>query len=147
MTNLSLIKLQVRYIALFLLFSVTDSFEQFWMGSLHKNIQLMLEFLITQFLVLHFSYSTLMIFLMMLSVTLLSKLMTLLTFLKLIRHLTCGSNLIWLLKLNLIHETLQTGTKERFLGFNAGKTQVDLFDQSNNTGSINVKMDEFVFED
>ena len=34
---------QVRYLALFLLFSVIGSFEWFWMGSLHKNIQLMLE--------------------------------------------------------------------------------------------------------
>ena len=30
---------------LFLLFSVIDSFEWFWMGSLEKNMQLMLEFL------------------------------------------------------------------------------------------------------
>ena len=37
------------------------------MGSLHKNIQLMLEFLKTSFLVLHFSYYTLMTFLVMLS--------------------------------------------------------------------------------
>ena len=38
------------------------------MESLHKNIQLMLEFLKGPFLVLHFSYYTLMTFLMMLSV-------------------------------------------------------------------------------
>ena len=36
---------QVRYLALLLLFSVMDGFEWFWMGSIHKNIQLMLEFL------------------------------------------------------------------------------------------------------
>ena len=36
---------QVRYLALFCLFSVVDIFEWLWMGSLHKNIQLMLEFL------------------------------------------------------------------------------------------------------
>ena len=42
-----------------------DSFERFWMGSLHKNIQLMLKFLRALFLVLHFSYYTLMISLMM----------------------------------------------------------------------------------
>ena len=45
------------------------------MGNLHKNIQLMLEFLKAPFLVLHFSYYTLMTFLMMLSVILLSTLM------------------------------------------------------------------------
>ena len=54
-TNLSLMEFQVRYLALFLLFSVIDDFEWFWMGSLHKNIQLMLEFLKAPFLVLHFS--------------------------------------------------------------------------------------------
>ena len=36
---------QVRYLALFLLFSVIDDFEWFWMKSLHKNIQVMQEFL------------------------------------------------------------------------------------------------------
>ena len=41
------------------------------MGSLHKNIQLLLEFLKAPFLVLHFSHHTLMAFLMMLSAILL----------------------------------------------------------------------------
>ena len=68
--NLSLMEFQVRYSALFLLFSVIDDFEWFWMESLHKNIQLMLEFLKAPFLVLHFSYYTLMTFLMMLFVIL-----------------------------------------------------------------------------
>ena len=36
---------QVKYLTLFLLFSVIDGFEWFRMESLHKNIQLMLEFL------------------------------------------------------------------------------------------------------
>ena len=35
-TNLSLIEFQVRYLALFLLFSVTDGFQWFWMESLQK---------------------------------------------------------------------------------------------------------------
>ena len=42
------------------------------MGNLHKNMQLMLEFLNSPFKVLHFSYYTLMTFLMILSVILLS---------------------------------------------------------------------------
>ena len=37
-TNLSLTEFQVRYLTLFLLFSVIESFGWFWMGSLHKNI-------------------------------------------------------------------------------------------------------------
>ena len=73
--NLSLMKFQVRYLTLFLLFSVIDSFELFWMESLHKNIQLMPEFLKASFLVLHFLCYTLITFLMLLSAILISMLM------------------------------------------------------------------------
>ena len=69
-TNLSFKEFQIRYLTLFLLFSVTDGFEWFWTESLHKNIQLMLEFLKAPFLVLHFSCNTLITLLMMLSVIL-----------------------------------------------------------------------------
>ena len=75
---------QVRYLALYLLFSVIDGFQWFSMGSLHHNIQLMLEFLKAPFLVLYFSYYTLMTFLMMLSMILLSMLMILLSILSVI---------------------------------------------------------------
>ena len=61
-------------------------------GNLHKNIQLMLVFLKDLFLALHFSYYTLMTFLMMLSVILLSMLMILLSTLNAFRHLICGNN-------------------------------------------------------
>ena len=61
-----------------ILFSVIDGFEWFWMENLHKKIHLILEFLKAPFLVLHFSDRTLMIFLTMLSVILLSMLMILL---------------------------------------------------------------------
>ena len=64
-TNFSLMELQVRYLALFPLFLVINGFEWLWMGSLDKNIQLMLELLKTPFLVLHFYYYTFMTFLMM----------------------------------------------------------------------------------
>ena len=100
---------QVRYLALFLLFLVIGSFGLFWMGNLHKNIQLKLVLLKGLFLFLHFSYYTLMTFLMMLSVILLSVLMILLSTLNIIRHLICGNNENWLLNLNLTYETLWTG--------------------------------------
>ena len=108
LTNISLMKFQVRYLALFLLFSVIEGFEWFWMGSLHKNIQLMLEFLKAPFLVLHFSYYILMTFLMMLSVILPSMLKILLNSMC-DRHLICVSNLNRLLNLNVIYETLDWG--------------------------------------
>ena len=102
-TNLSLMEFQVIYLALFLLFSVIDGFEWFRMGSLLKNIQLMLEFLKAPFLVPHFSCYTLMTFLMMLSKILLFMLMILLSILSVIRNVICSNNLNWLLNLNLIY--------------------------------------------
>ena len=62
-----------------LLFSVIDGFEWFCMGSLHKNIQLILEFLKAPFLVLHLSYYKLMTFLIILSAILLFMLIILLS--------------------------------------------------------------------
>ena len=102
LTNPSLMEFQVKYLVLFLHFSVIDGSQWFWIASVHKNIQLMLEFLKVPFLVLHFSYYTLLIFLMMLSIILLSMLMILLSILSVIRHLICGNNLNWILNLNLI---------------------------------------------
>ena len=90
-TNLSLMEYQVRYLVLFLLFSAIDSCDWFWMESLHKNIQFMLEFLKAPFLVLHFSYDILMTFLMMLSVILLSMMKILLSILSVIRHQFCDN--------------------------------------------------------
>ena len=37
--------------------------------------------------------------------------------------------------------------EERLVDFNAGKTQLVLFGQSNNAGAIDVKMDGSVFEE
>ena len=119
--NLSLMEFEVRYSALFLLFSVINGFDWFWMDSLHKNIQLMLEFLKGPFLVLHFLCCILMNFLMILSVILLSMLMILLSILGLIRHVICSKNLNWLLNLNLIYETLWTGVRSGFFISMLGK--------------------------
>ena len=83
---------QGRYLAIFLLFLLIDGFKWFWMESPYRNIQLMLGFLKAQFLVLHFSYHTLMNFLM-LFVIFLPMLKILFTTLILIRHLIGGNNL------------------------------------------------------
>ena len=120
-TNLSFMEFQVRYLALFLFFSVIHGFELFWMESLNKNVQLMPGFLKAPFLVLHFSCYTLMTFLMMLSVILLSMLMILLSILGVIGRLICGNNLNWLLNLNLIYERLWTGVKSGLLISMLGK--------------------------
>ena len=97
------------------------SFKWFWMGSFHKNIQLMLEFFKAPFLVLQFSYYTLMTFLMMLSVKLLSMLTILLSILSVIRHPICGNKLNWLRNLNLIYETLWTKARSGLLISKLGK--------------------------
>ena len=119
-TNLSVMEFQVRYLALFLLFS-------------NRWLQVVLDGKSSQeypvnagvpqgsFLVLHFSYYTLMAFLMMLSVILLSILMILPSVLSVIRHVICDNNLNWLLNLNLIYETLWTGAGSGLLISMLGK--------------------------
>ena len=102
-------------LALFLLFSVIDGLELFWMESLHKNIQLMLGFLKGPFFFLHFYCCILMTFLMILPVILLYMLMILLLILSVIGHLVCSNNLNWLLNLNLIYKTLWTGVRSGLL--------------------------------
>ena len=58
----------------------------------------------------------------------------------------CGSNMNWLLNLNLFCKTLDWG-KKLLVDFSAGGTQLILFDLSNNNGSVNVKMDGSVLEE
>ena len=79
------------------------------MGNLHKNIQLILEFLENSSLFLFFSHYILMAILMMLSVILLSMVMMIFSTLNVIRHLICGNNCNWLLNLNLTFVTLWIG--------------------------------------
>ena len=116
-TNLSLIDFKVRYLFLFLLFLVIESFEWLWMG---WEVFIGM-FLRASFLVLHFSYYTLMTFLMMLSVILLSVLMILPSILSVIGHLICGNNLNWMLNLNPIYETLWKGARSGLLISMLGK--------------------------
>ena len=72
--------------------------------------------------------------------------MILLSILSVIRHLIFGNNLSWLLNLNLTYETLYWH-KKWLVDFNAGKTRLVLFTWSNNTGSIDVKMEGSVLEE
>ena len=90
-------------------------------GKSSQEYQLMWEFFKAPFSGLHFSYYTLMTFLMMVSPILLSMLMILLSILSVIRHLICGNNLNWLLNLNLIYETLWTRVRSGLLISMLGK--------------------------
>ena len=91
------------------------------MGRLHKNIQLMLELMKAPFLVLHFSYYILMIFLMW-SVMLLSMLMIILSILKCDQ----ASDLWQQLELASEHESdlrdIMDWGKKWLVDFNTGKT-------------------------
>ena len=107
----------------------------------------MREFLKAPFLVLHFSYNTLMTFLMMLSVILPSMLMILLSILSAIGHLICGNNLNWLLNLNLIYETRWTGVRSGLLISRLGKLSWFRLTGLINNGSIDVKMAGSILEE
>ena len=80
-----------------------------------------MEFLKAPFLDLHLSYETLMTFLMMVSVILLSMLMILLSILSVIRHPICGNNLNQHLNLNLIYKNTVTGARRGLLISMLGK--------------------------
>ena len=82
----------------------------------------------------------------MLSVILLYMLMILLSILSVIGHLICGYNLNLLLNLNQIYETVDWG-KKWLVDFSSGKTQLVLFDRSNNSGSVDVKIDGCFLEE
>ena len=58
-TDFGFMEFQVRYLVVYLLLSIIDGFGCFCMGSINKNVQLMLEFLKAPVLVLHSLYCTL----------------------------------------------------------------------------------------
>ena len=143
--NLSFMEFKVRYLALFCLFSVIDSFRLFGTRSLQKTVLLMLELLKAIFLVLHFSHYTLMTFLMILSVILLSMLMILLSTLSVIRYLMCDKSQNWLLILNPIYKMLWSGGGSGLCNLMLGK--LNWFWLPGNTGAIDVKMGGSVLDE
>ena len=114
-TNLSLMELQVRYLALFLLFSVIDDFELVLDGKSSQEypvnvgvpqgsipgptLSLLYINDIPEDVICHTAIYTH-------DTTLYSKCD---------QHLICGNNLNWLLNLNLIYETLWTGERSGIL--------------------------------
>ena len=109
------------------------------MRSIHKNIQVMLEFLKAPFLVLHYSCYTLIIFLMILFVLLVSMLLILL-------YSKCNQAFNLWQQLELaseldsdLQDTVNWGRKW-LVDFNAGKTELVSFGRSNYAVAIDVKM-------
>ena len=130
-TNSRFMEFQVRYLALFHL-------EWFWIGSLQKDIQSVLEFLKAPLLVLHFSCYILMTLQMMLCVILLSMLMILLC------TLYHQSFDFWL-ELELASE-LESDLELTFLDWDR-KWQIVLFGWSNNFGAIDMKINRSAVEE
>ena len=74
-------------------------------------------------------------------------LMILLSTQNVIRHLICGNNQNWLAELESgIRNTVNWGRKW-LVDFNARKTHLVSFDQCNNTGAIDVRMDGSVLQE
>ena len=146
-TKLSLMESPVIYLALFLLFSVIGSFEWFWMVHPVKKIQLMLESLKSPFLVLHLSYYTLMTFMMVLSVILVFMLMILFFFFNVWSGIwSVATTRIDFWTWIYLQDTVDWGNKW-LVEFNAVKTQLVSFDQSNDTGVVDAKMNGSVLEE
>ena len=112
----------------YLLFSLIDVFGLFWMGNLHNNIQLMLEFLKAPFLF----HCTEMTFLMMSSVTLYSKCDQATDLWQQAQFASKLESDLW--------DTLGW-TRKWLVDYNARKAQLVLFDWFNNTHANDVKMD------
>ena len=144
--NLSLMEFQVRYSALFLLFSVIDDFEWFWMESPHKNIQLMWEFLKAPFLVLHF-----LLYINDLPDNVICDIAIYADDTTLYSRYDQASDLWEQLELAFelesdLQDTVDWG-KKWLVDFNAGETQLVSFDWSNDNGYIDVKMGGSILEE
>ena len=115
------------------------------MASLQKIIHSMLEFLKAPFLLLHFSYYTLITFLMMLSVILLSTMIIALCKFEQASYLCQELELDSELEFDP-RDTIDWG-RMWLVGFSVGKTQLVLFDGSNNSCANNMKIDGSVLDE
>ena len=129
----------------FYFFSVIDSFKWFWVGSLHKNMQFMLEFLKVPFLVQHF-----LLYINDLPDDAIFNIDIYTDDTTLYSNYIQASDLWQQLELASeleydLRDTVNLCRKQLF-GFNAGKTQQVLLDWSNNTGAIDMKADKSIHE-
>ena len=140
-TKWSVMELLVRSLVFFLLFSVIEGVPRRNYTSFLVCSWSLLFFVLG----LHFSYYTPMTFLI-LSVILLFMLMILLSTLSVIGHLTWWQQLELAFELETdLRDAVNWGRKW-LVDFSAGKIWLVLFDCSNVTGAIDVKMDGSVFD-
>ena len=148
-TNLSLMEFQVIYLALFCLFSVIDCFKWLWMGSLHKNIQLMVNFFKVPFKgqgpTFFLQYINDLPDYTIYNITIYVDDTTL--YFKCDQASDLWQQLEFVSELESdLQDTVDWDCKW-LVDFNAGKTQLVLFDRSNMIGAIDVKMDGSVLEE
>ena len=105
------------------------------------NAEILQRFL----LYLLFSFSPLVALLIKLKFILISMLMMLFSSLNVIGRLLCCSSLSWLLESGLL-ETVSCSQKGS-VTFSVVKIQLVLFDRSNNSGTVNVKMNRSLFDE
>ena len=139
-TNLSLMEFQVRSLVLLLLFTVVDGVEWFWMASLHKNIQVPLLGP-TLFLL----YTNDLPDDIICDVAVYADDTTLYS--KCDRASDLWQQLELASELQSDLRDTVDWDKKWLADFNDGKTQLVLFDRSNNTGSVDVEMHGSVLEE
>ena len=146
-TNLSLKEFQVRYLALFLLSSVIDSFNWFWIGSLQKEYPVNAG--VPQGSVL--GHKLFLLYINGLPDDVICDIViyavdTSLYF-KCDQARDLWQNLELASELEFdLQDAVDWGSKW-LVGFNAGKNKLVSFDWSNNTGDIDVKMDASALEE
>ena len=145
--NLSLMEFQVRYLALFLLFSVIDSFEWFWMVSLHNKYPVNAGVPQGSTLgpTLFLQYINDLPDDVICDVAIYADDTTLYSKCDKASDLWQQLELASELESDL-RDTVDWG-KKWLADFNAGKTELVSFDRSNKTGAIDVKMDRSVLEE
>ena len=152
-TNFKSYRILGQLFGLILLFSVIGGFEWFWIGSLYKNIELILEYLVDagvpQGSIL--SHTLFLLYINDLPDEVICNIAIYAHDTTLYCKRDHSSDLWQQLELANEFESDLKDTvdwaKKWLLDFSAGKTQLVSFDRSNNTGSIDVKMDGSVLEE
>ena len=138
--HLYLKEFQVGYFHLLCHFSIMDTFRWFWVASVCRNIQLMVVFLKTSFLVLHSLYSNDFLHEVVCNIAIYAYGTALYSKCDVASDLRQQLKLASELESDLCDTKLRQESWTGLFYFNAGKTQLVLFNWSSNTSAIDAKM-------